>query len=129
MHSFSFPFTYFFYFSSLKKYSNISIFISLSEPLGLSYLLGIVGGVLAAFLILFLLCIHVVRTKKCCFKGIFCVLETFSYMFVMYKHFYNKNTEEEPMLIFDFHLGFIFKFLFDIYFIYLFFINFFSFFS
>ncbi|XP_063709478.1 hemicentin-2 isoform X2 [Culicoides brevitarsis] len=40
-----------------------------AEPLGLSYLLGIVGGVLAAFLILFLLCIHVVRTKKCCFKG------------------------------------------------------------
>uniref|UniRef100_A0A336MUZ8 CSON006587 protein n=1 Tax=Culicoides sonorensis TaxID=179676 RepID=A0A336MUZ8_CULSO len=41
----------------------------MEEPLGLSYLLGIVGGVLAAFLILFLLCIHVVRTKKCCFKG------------------------------------------------------------
>lgn len=73
MHSFSFAFIKF--SSSIKLNSGYCfnffyVYFFFAEPLGLSYLLGIVGGVLAAFLILFLLCIHVVRTKKCCFKGI-----------------------------------------------------------
>ncbi|XP_052863858.1 B-cell receptor CD22 [Anopheles cruzii] len=39
------------------------------EPLELSYLLGIAGGCLAAFLILICLCIYVVRARKCCFRN------------------------------------------------------------
>ncbi|XP_039948515.1 LOW QUALITY PROTEIN: uncharacterized protein LOC120766854 [Bactrocera tryoni] len=40
-----------------------------TEPLEMSYLLGIAGGCLAAILILICLCIYAVRSKKCCFKG------------------------------------------------------------
>lgn len=39
------------------------------EPLELSYLLGIAGGCLAAFLILLCLCIYAIRTRKCCFRS------------------------------------------------------------
>lgn len=39
------------------------------EPLELSYLLGIAGGCLAAFLILVCLCIYAIRTRKCCFRS------------------------------------------------------------
>ncbi|XP_065093433.1 uncharacterized protein LOC135714094, partial [Ochlerotatus camptorhynchus] len=39
------------------------------EPLELSYLLGIAGGCLAAFLILVCLCIYAIRTRKCCFRN------------------------------------------------------------
>uniref|UniRef100_A0A182QVU9 Ig-like domain-containing protein n=1 Tax=Anopheles farauti TaxID=69004 RepID=A0A182QVU9_9DIPT len=39
------------------------------EPLELSYLLGIAGGCLAAFLILICLCIYAVRARKCCFRN------------------------------------------------------------
>ncbi|XP_055635202.1 irregular chiasm C-roughest protein isoform X2 [Toxorhynchites rutilus septentrionalis] len=39
------------------------------EPLELSYLLGIAGGCLAAFLILICLCIYAIRTKMCCFRN------------------------------------------------------------
>ncbi|XP_058056106.1 uncharacterized protein LOC131207508 [Anopheles bellator] len=42
---------------------------SVVEPLELSYLLGIAGGCLAAFLILICLCIYVVRARKCCFRN------------------------------------------------------------
>ncbi|CAD7092261.1 unnamed protein product [Hermetia illucens] len=40
-----------------------------TEPLEMSYLLGIAGGCIAALLILICLCIYAVRAKKCCFKG------------------------------------------------------------
>lgn len=103
------------------------IFISFSEPLGLSYLLGIVGGVLAAFLILFLLCIHVVRTKKCCFKGIFFVGDNFLCLPCTVQNFLNVVQAnklmkfEEWMLMFYFHSCFIEILLW--YLFYLFFIN------
>uniref|UniRef100_A0A182U0F4 Ig-like domain-containing protein n=1 Tax=Anopheles melas TaxID=34690 RepID=A0A182U0F4_9DIPT len=42
---------------------------SVVEPLELSYLLGIAGGCLAAFLILICLCIYAVRARKCCFRN------------------------------------------------------------
>ncbi|XP_058821539.1 uncharacterized protein LOC131683518 isoform X1 [Topomyia yanbarensis] len=39
------------------------------EPLELSYLLGIAGGCLAAFLMLICLCIYTIRRRKCCFRN------------------------------------------------------------
>ncbi|XP_055539584.1 uncharacterized protein LOC129726657 isoform X1 [Wyeomyia smithii] len=39
------------------------------EPLELSYLLGIAGGCLAAFLMLICLCIYAIRKRKCCFRN------------------------------------------------------------
>ncbi|XP_075148408.1 uncharacterized protein LOC142222260 [Haematobia irritans] len=40
-----------------------------TEPLEMSYLLGIAGGCLAALFLLICLCIYAIRIKKCCFKG------------------------------------------------------------
>lgn len=40
-----------------------------ADPLEMSYLLGIAGGCLTAFLLLVCLCIYAVRARKCCFKG------------------------------------------------------------
>lgn len=40
-----------------------------TEPLELSYLLGIAVGSLAALLILLCWCIYAIRAKKCCFKS------------------------------------------------------------
>lgn len=40
-----------------------------ADPLEMSYLLGIAGGCLMAFLLLFCLCMYAFRARKCCFKG------------------------------------------------------------
>lgn len=44
-----------------------------TDPMEMSYLLGIAGGCLAAVLILVCLCIYAIRTRKCCFKGKFSI--------------------------------------------------------
>lgn len=42
-----------------------------TDPMEMSYLLGIAGGCLTAVLLLVCLCIYAIRARKCCFKGKF----------------------------------------------------------
>lgn len=58
-----------------------------TDPMEMSYLLGIAGGCLAAVLILVCLCIYAIRTRKCCFKGKFSIC----FLLLFQKNFFFKK--------------------------------------
>ena len=63
--------------------------IGRTEPLELSYLLGIAVGSLAALLILLCWCIYAIRAKKCCFKS-----EYFFFYFIALKKLFPRAFKE-----------------------------------